>query len=57
MLLELARHYGLDRAAEERWLALAGHLPTDVERALLAYPDRWDDVRVLLGLRGSGDGP
>jgi transcriptional regulator with XRE-family HTH domain len=31
-----------------RWQALAGHLPADLVGALLAAPDRWDDVRALL---------
>jgi transcriptional regulator with XRE-family HTH domain len=31
-----------------RWQALAGHLPADLVAALLAQPDRWDDVRAML---------
>lgn len=49
MLLELAEHYGTGKAVAPRWLALAGHLPGDLEGALLAQPERWDDVRALLG--------
>jgi transcriptional regulator with XRE-family HTH domain len=49
MLLELAEHYGTGKAVATRWLALAGHLPADLESALLDHPERWDDVLALLG--------
>lgn len=47
-LLVLAHDYGVGTATAGRWLALAGHLPADLEGALLDHPERWDEVRALL---------
>ena len=33
----------------DRWHALAGHVAPDVEALLLAHPERWGDVRRMLG--------
>ncbi len=35
---------GLDRAAADRVLALAGHVRPELHSALLKHPERWDDV-------------
>lgn len=36
-------------AQRERWNALCGRLPDDIAEALFAHPERWDDVRKMLG--------
>jgi len=57
MLLELARHYSLDRAAEERWLALAGHLPVAVDVGVSgALASGAERAKVLPMRRTKGDG-
>lgn len=38
-----------DAATLDRWCALAGIVPAEMVRALLAAPDRWAAVRRVLG--------
>lgn len=38
-----------DAATLDRWCALAGIVPAEMARALLASPDRWAAVRRVLG--------
>ena len=38
-------------ADADRWLARSGHVEPGLLAALLAQPDRWDDVRALLAGR------
>lgn len=48
---KMADHLGADDATRDRWLALAGRIPTDIAAALLAQPEQWGDVRALLAGR------
>ncbi len=48
----IARFYGLTDEGRERWLSLAGCLPGDIVRALLASPEQWPFIRRVL----AGDG-
>lgn len=43
---------GVDGATHDRWHALAGYVEPGMLAALLAHPERWDDVRALLAGRG-----
>lgn len=38
----------LSKHTRDRWRALAGQMPTDIERAVLDAPERWDDLRAWL---------
>ena len=37
-----------DRATRDRWEALSGRIPEDIERAVLSVPERWGDLRAWL---------
>lgn len=39
-------------ATRDRWLAVIGSIPDDLTAALLAAPERWDEVRAMLRERG-----
>ena len=45
----IAAASGMDRAAADRLLALAGHVRPAVLEALLKHADRWDEVLKMLG--------
>ena len=48
LLSRIADALSVDAATHDRWHALAGHVAPDIAEALLAHPERWDDVRALL---------
>ncbi len=50
VLARIADHLGVDDATRDRWLALAGHVEPRLLAALLASPERWGEVRAVLGV-------
>lgn len=47
-LQRIADALAADRATRDRWSALSGRIPEDLLRAILAAPERWDDLRAWL---------
>ena len=41
-----------NRPTRERWSALSGRIPDDIERAILSAPERWADLRAWLARGG-----
>lgn len=50
-LERLALRLQCDRAEQDRWMGLAGIVPEALRRELVAHPERWDAVRVVLAGR------
>lgn len=46
-MLKLAKALGVPDQAP-LWDALCGRMPADIERLVLASPDRWDELRAML---------
>jgi len=47
-LIRIADALVADRPARDRWMALSGRIPADIERAILATPERWGELRAWL---------
>ena len=47
-LIRIADALVADRPARDRWMALSGRIPVDIERAILDVPERWGDLRAWL---------
>lgn len=48
-LREIAGHLDVHGVDCYRWMAAAGHLPSNLMTALMKSPERWDEVSSLLG--------
>lgn len=46
-MLKLAKALGVPDQAP-LWDAMCGRMPADIERLVLASPDRWDELRAML---------
>ena len=44
--------FAANRATRDRWRALAGQMPCDIERAILDAPERWGELRAWLARGG-----
>lgn len=47
-LIRIADALVADRPTRDRWMALSGRIPVDIERAILDVPERWGDLRAWL---------
>lgn len=47
-LIRIADALAADRPTRDRWMALSGRIPVDIERAILDVPERWGDLRAWL---------
>ena len=47
-LIRIADALVADRPARDRWEAMSGRIPVDIERAILDVPERWGDLRAWL---------
>ena len=48
LVVRIAAAVGADGATRDRWCAMARKVEPELLDALLAAPERWDDVRALL---------
>jgi len=47
-LRRIADALAADRPTRDRWNAMSGRIPVDIERAILDTPERWGDLRAWL---------
>ena len=47
-LRRIADALAADRPTRDRWEAMSGRIPVDIERAILDVPERWGDLRAWL---------
>ena len=47
-LRRIADALAADRPTRDRWNAMSGRIPADIERAILATPERWGELRAWL---------
>jgi len=47
-LRRIADALAADRPTRDRWNAMSGRIPVDIERAILDTPERWGELRAWL---------